>query len=49
MLQYGQTALFYGAYYGWAAAVKILVDYGAMVDIQDIEVVYHRLRVDRQT
>ena len=43
MLQDGQTALFHAAYWGGAAAVKMLVDYGATVDIQD-KVVYHPIK-----
>ena len=34
MLQDGETALFCAAYYGGAAVVKMLVDYGVTVDIQ---------------
>ena len=43
MLQDGQTALFSAAYYGEAAAVKVLVDYGATVDIQN-KVVYQLIK-----
>ena len=35
MLQYGQTALFNAAEEGHADTVKMLVDYGATVDIRD--------------
>ena len=35
MLQYGQTALFKAAGGGHADTVKMLVDYGAAVDVRD--------------
>ena len=42
LLQHGQTALFKAARWGHTDTVKILVDYGAAVDIRD-EVLLHLL------